>query len=63
MDFILRQYKKAKTTYADYPILKNIINLKWQKIEKYYFKTNESPIYTAAIILNPLYKEAYINKF
>jgi hypothetical protein len=63
MDFILRQYEKAKITYADHPVLKNMINSGWQKLEKYYSKTDESPVYAAAIILNPMQKEAYINRF
>jgi hypothetical protein len=40
-----------------------MINSGWQKLEKYYSKTDESPVYTAAIILNPMQKEAYINRF
>jgi hypothetical protein len=63
IDFILRQYKKTKIIYADHLVFKNIINSGWQKIKKYYIKTDESPAYTAAIILNLIYKEEYINKF
>jgi hypothetical protein len=63
MDFILSHYKKAKITYANYDVLKNMVNLGWQKIEKYYSKTNKSPAYVAAIILNPTRKVKYIDDY
>ena len=63
MDFILSHYEKAKITYANYDVLKNMVNLGWQKIEKYYSKTNKSPAYVAAIILNPTRKVKYIDDY
>ena len=63
MDFILSHYEKAKITYANYNVLKNMVNLGWQKIEKYYSKTNKSPAYVAAIILNPTRKVKYIDDY
>ena len=51
MDFILSQYKKAKLKYTNHDVLKNIVNSRQQKIEKYQSKTDESPAYAAAIHL------------
>jgi hypothetical protein len=56
MDFILSYYEKAKIIYANHDVLKNMVNSGWQKIEKYYSKTNKSPAYAATVILNPTRK-------
>jgi hypothetical protein len=29
------------------------INLAWQKLDEYYSKTDQSPIYVAAVVLHP----------
>ena len=63
MDFILSHYKKAKIIYANYDVLKNMVNSGWQKMEKYYSKTDESPAYAAAIILNLTWKVKYIDDY
>ena len=63
MDFILSHYEKAKIIYANYDVLKNMVNLGWQKMEKYYSKINESPAYAAAIILNPTRKVKYMDDY
>ena len=63
MDFILSHYEKAKITYTNHDVLKNIVNSGWQKIEKYYSKTDESPAYAAIIILNLTRKVKYIDDY
>lgn len=63
MDYILSHYKKTKIIYMNYNVLKNIVNLGWQKMEKYYSKTNKSPAYAASIILNPVQKIKYIDNY
>jgi hypothetical protein len=33
-----------------------MFNLRWSKLDKYYALSNKTPIYMAALILNPKYK-------
>ena len=40
-----------------------MVNLGQNKIEKYYNKTNKTPVYTAAVVLNPQCKWQYIDRF
>jgi hypothetical protein len=63
MDFILSHYEKAKITYANHDVLKNMVNSGWQKMEKYYSKTDESPAYAASVILNPTRKVMYMDNY
>ena len=63
IDFILSQYEKAKITYVNHNVLKNMVNSGWKKMEKYYSKTDQSPTYTTATILHPSRKINYIDKF
>ena len=35
----------------------------WEKMKKYYHLTDESPAYTAAIVLHPGYKWQYIQDY
>jgi hypothetical protein len=62
MDFILDKYKKGKEQFKDHPILSKMFNSGWSKLDKYYQKTEETAVYIAALVLNPRYKWAYINK-
>ena len=63
IDIILSQHEKAQSKYANHDVLKKMVNSGWQKMEKYYSKTDESPAYAAAIILNPTRKDGYVNAF
>jgi hypothetical protein len=63
MDFILAQFEKAKTTYKDNEHLKQMVNSGWSKMEKYYSKSDESPAYAAAVVLNPSRKWQYIDQY
>jgi hypothetical protein len=63
MDFILSYYEKAKIIYANHDVFKNMVNSRWQKIEKYYFKTDESLVYAAAVILNLTRKVKYMDDY
>ena len=60
MDFILEQFEISKETYKHDKTMALIFNSGWAKMEKYYNMTNESPVYVAAIILNPNAKWKYI---
>ena len=63
IDFILVYFKKAKVTFIDDKKLRQMLNSGQVKIEKYYSKSDESPTYTAAIVLNPSRKQQYIDRF
>ena len=53
MDYLLGVFKEAKVKYKDNPFIASRVNLAWSKLDKYYTKTNDSPIYIAALVLNP----------
>jgi hypothetical protein len=38
-----------------------MLNSGWAKMEKYYGKSDESPTYAAAVVLNPSQKWQYID--
>jgi hypothetical protein len=40
-----------------------MVNSGWQKMEKYYSKTDESPAYAASVILNPTQKVKYMDNY
>jgi hypothetical protein len=62
MDFILDRFEKEKDLHKDDPIMAPMFNSGWSKLDKYYQRTNESPAYVAALILNPRFKWKYIEK-
>ncbi len=53
MDFILAKFEAGKSTFKDYPQLSKIFNSSWVKLDKYYQLTAKTPVYIAAIVLNP----------
>jgi hypothetical protein len=61
MDFILGKFEEGKKQFKDHPQLSKMFNSRWSKLDKYYQMTDETPIYVAALVLNPRYKWAYIN--
>lgn len=63
MDFILAHFEKAKHTYKDDVKIAAMVNSGWQKMDKYYGKSDESPAYAAALFLNPARKWSYIEQF
>lgn len=63
MDFILAHFEKAKVTYQHDVTMASMVNSGWQKMDKYYSKTDDSPAYAAALFLNPARKWQYINRF
>ena len=62
MDFILGRFESGKNEYAAHPVMGSMFNSGWAKMEKYYRMTDDTPVYVAALILNPRYKWAYIRK-
>ena len=63
MDFVLTHFEKAKETYKDDVKLSAMVNSGQQKMDKYYGKSDESPAYAAALLLNPTRKWSYIERF
>jgi len=62
IDFILGKFRKGKKQFKDNPQLSKMFNSRWSKLDKYYQMTEDTSIYVAALVLNPWYKWAYINK-
>src|ERR1700710_2600218 len=60
MDFLLGLFEEAKVRYRDDPFMASRVNSAWSKLDKYYTKTNDSPAYTAALVLDPCMKWEYI---
>jgi hypothetical protein len=60
MDYVLRQFESAKDDFVDDDILAPMLNSGWSKFDKYYRLTEESPAYTAALVLNPKRKWRYV---
>jgi hypothetical protein len=58
IDFILGNFERLKDKHveASESIQKQMINSGWNKLNKYYTKTEESPAYIATLILNPSFK-------
>ena len=53
MDFILKRFEEGKAQFVDYPVLSKMFNSGWVKLNKYYTMTDETPVYVAALVLNP----------
>lgn len=61
MDFLLHHYETAAEKWNNNPFMKASIETGWEKINKYYKITEESPVYAASIMLNPTWKLAYFD--
>lgn len=61
MDYLLHHIKAAKKT-TTIPHLATIIKTAWAKLADYYKLTEDSPVYSAATVLHPSLKWAYIEK-
>jgi hypothetical protein len=62
MDFILTQFEEGKKRFKDHPQLSKMFNSGWGKLNKYYILTEDTPIYVAALVLNPSRKWNYIQR-
>jgi hypothetical protein len=62
MDFILKRFEDGKAQFADHLHLSKMFNSGWMKMNKYYKMTDETPVYVAALVLNPKWKWSYIHK-
>jgi hypothetical protein len=62
MDILLDRFKEKKEKYYSHDILDPMFNSRWAKMDKYYNRTNDIPVYISAIVLNPSYKFEYIKR-
>jgi hypothetical protein len=62
MDFILGKFEEGKKTFVNHPQLSKMFNSGWSKLDKYYQLTEETPIYVAAMVLNPRHKWSYVQR-
>jgi hypothetical protein len=62
MDWILKEFEERRAQYKDNEILKTMFQSGWEKLTKYYKKTDETPVYVAGLVLNPSFKWEYILK-
>jgi hypothetical protein len=59
MDFILTKFEDGRAQYKNDTVIAPLCQVGWEKM-KYYNLTNESPAYTAAIVLHPSFKWQYV---
>jgi hypothetical protein len=62
MDYMLEVFEAKKDEFKDDPVIGPCINSGWSKLDKYYSLTSDSPVSTAALVLNPAFKWEYIGK-
>jgi hypothetical protein len=62
MDFILTKFEDGRAQYKNDTVMAPLYQAGWEKMKKYYNLTNESPAYTAAIVLHPSFKWQYIQE-
>jgi hypothetical protein len=63
MDILLDEFEEKKEKYHGNDILDPMFNSGWAKMDKYYNRTNDSPAYISAIVLNPSHKFEYIKRW
>ncbi|KAM3450574.1 hypothetical protein MY8738_008724 [Beauveria namnaoensis] len=62
MDILLKHFEDAKKKYSDHPCLIHSIHMGWFVLDKYYFKTDETPIYSTALLLHPSKRLKYLRQ-
>ncbi|KAM0664329.1 hypothetical protein ACQRIU_006912 [Beauveria bassiana] len=61
-EFLLAELEKAKAKVLQYPEPEHFkvnINLAWKKLDEYYNKLDETPIYYTSLALHPAYRWGY----
>jgi hypothetical protein len=61
-DRLLSHYEKSRTVYKDSPLMRTCLETGWSKLEKYYVKSDQSPAYVAAVVLDPSWKWSYFKQ-
>lgn len=60
MDILVRYFEKALSNHADDKEFSSRIQKGWEAFDKYYSKTDDCPLYAAALILHPSRRTKYI---
>ena len=59
MEFLLEHFERYKIKWEDNSVLRRLCETGWAKLDEYFQKTDVSPIYAAAIVLDPTWKWMY----
>jgi hypothetical protein len=62
MDVLLMHYEKAKLQHKDDTRMLKAIEMGWFVLDKYYTKTEDTPVYAASVLLHPSKRMAYLQK-
>ena len=62
MDYLLSHYEQSSTQYSRNDFMKPCIETGWSKLREYYQKTDDTPLYTAAVVLDPSWKWTYFDE-
>jgi hypothetical protein len=62
IDYILSLFEQGKEKFRGDELLLTAINAGWEKLNKYYCMTEQSPAYAAAVVLNPTMKWQWFTK-
>ncbi|KAG7418777.1 hypothetical protein Forpe1208_v003603 [Fusarium oxysporum f. sp. rapae] len=62
IDILLKHFEDAKKKYSDNQRLIHSIHIGWFMLDKYYFKTDETPVYSAALLLHPSKQLKYLRQ-
>jgi Transposase IS4 len=62
MDFLLAQFEIGRDLYTSNNYMAPCIDMDWGKFNKYYIRTDQSPVYVAAIVLHPGWKWSYFSE-
>jgi len=61
-DFLLQHLEDAKMKFTYSPPLTSCINLAWKKLDNYYRRSDQSPVYVLAVLLDPRMKLQYFQR-
>ena len=62
MDLLFNAYRDSEEEFSTDDRMGIMLTTGWAKLKKYYNKTDEIPVYIAALVLNPTIKWSYIEK-
>ncbi|KJZ70117.1 hypothetical protein HIM_10487 [Hirsutella minnesotensis 3608] len=62
MDFLVTHYKSATEQFGNNATMLDRIMTSWYKFDDYYRRTDDSPVYAAAILLHPSLRRAHLEK-
>ena len=60
MEYLIKHLEDAIVEYADNPFMVDRVQATWEKLHKNYKLTDDSIVYAAATVLNPLFKWSWI---